>query len=179
MVGTTAAELLDVVDENDQVIETRTRGDIHQRKLTHRSVHVLVFSTSGALLLQKRSMQKDECAGMWDTSCAGHVEAGQSYLDTAPRELEEELGFCPQQDLTPLFKMVPTDDNGREFAMVYETQFDGPFDVAADEIDAVEWFDRGQLDSWVVEQSAMAAASPDRNLSSGFCEIWIRYRQLG
>ena len=28
----------------------------------------------------------------WDSSAAGHVNSGQNYDETAPRELEEELG---------------------------------------------------------------------------------------
>ena len=112
MAQTLSSELLDVVDPADRVIDTRTRGEIHRLRLMHRSVHVLVFNTAGELLLQKRSMQKDECAGMWDSSCAGHVESGQSYDQTAPRELEEELGFSSPQPLTPLFKMSATEDNG-------------------------------------------------------------------
>ena len=30
---------------------------------------------------------------MWDISAAGHVEAGDGALETAQRELEEEIGL--------------------------------------------------------------------------------------
>ncbi|OED37019.1 hypothetical protein AB833_25190 [Chromatiales bacterium (ex Bugula neritina AB1)] len=178
MVNTSSAELLDVVDADDHVVETLTRGEIHRRQLTHRSVHVLVFSDQGSLLLQKRSMLKDECGGMWDTSCAGHVESGQSYEETAPRELLEELGLEHAKPLIELFKMQPTDDNGREFAKVYRTENNGPFTVAADEIDEIKWFEPAQLDIWVAEQIRIDADGENgRTLTSGFCEIWKRYRQ--
>ena len=178
MVHTSSDELLDVVDDSDHVVDTLTRGEVHRRQLTHRSVHILVFSSAGALLLQKRSKLKDECGGMWDTSCAGHVESGQGYDETVPRELEEELGFSLEEPVTPLFKMQPTDDNGREFAMVYQTVRDGPFVVAPDEIDEVKWFEPAYLDSWVAEQSQIDSGQhDDRTLTSGFCEIWQRYRQ--
>lgn len=36
-------ELLDVVDENDEVVSVKTRGEIHAKKLMHRAVHILVF----------------------------------------------------------------------------------------------------------------------------------------
>lgn len=192
MAETSAAEMLDVVDADDQVVETLSRGEIHQRHLIHRSVHVLVFADDGRLLLQKRSMQKDECAGMWDTSCAGHVESGQSYAETAPRELEEELGFAPKQPLIPLFKMQPTPDNGMEFAMVYRTDYDGPFSIAKDEVDEISWFDLVTVDAWVragfrlIVQSGSdsggsnesAGAEQPRDITSGFCEIWQRVRNL-
>ena len=63
----------------------------------HRAVHILVFNQRGELFLQKRSMSKDNDPGMWDSSAAGHVDSGESYLDCATREIEEELGveFSP------------------------------------------------------------------------------------
>ena len=173
MAETLQSEMLDIVDANDSVVGSRTRGETHQLRLMHRSVHVLVFNSSGDLLLQKRSMLKDECPGMWDSSCAGHVESGQTYNETAPRELQEELGFEAKSSLEPLFKMHPTDQNGREFAMVYQTEFDGPFSVAEDEIDEVQWFAPDQVDQWV---ATCADGSAEVPLATGFCEIWTRFR---
>lgn len=172
---TSLSELLDIVDDYDQVIGTLTRGEIHRRELKHRSVHVLVFDGDGSVLLQKRSMEKDECAGMWDTSCAGHVESGQDYAETAPRELEEELGFAPSVDLQVLFKMQPTADNGQEFAMVYSIDYKGPFIAAEDEIDELRWFTFKEVDEWVQAMSVVSKAS-EQDLTSGFMEIWQRYR---
>ena len=45
------------------------------------------------LLLQKRSENKDAFPGCYDISSAGHLPAGQDYLSSALRELEEELGI--------------------------------------------------------------------------------------
>ncbi len=172
---TLSTELLDVVDAADQVVAQRSRGDVHKLRLMHRSVHVLVFNARGELLLQKRSMQKDECQGMWDSSCAGHVESGQSYEETAPRELAEELGLSNQAELDALFKMPATEDNGLEFAMVYRTQHEGPFTFAEDEIDEVAWFSAEQVDEWVADTTA-SKPGHEQSLTSGFCEIWQCYR---
>lgn len=175
-VQTTSTELLDIVDETDNVIGSATRGDIHLRGLVHRSIHVLVFDGAEKILLQKRSMQKDQCAGMWDTSCAGHVEAGQGYEETAPRELDEELGFTPDAPLQALFKMQPTSANGNEFAMVYSVVHKGPFTAAQDEIDELRWFSFAEIDEWVDRlASSTGGRSPD--LTSGFMEIWSRFRE--
>lgn len=177
---TTSSEILDIVDKNDVVIGAATRGDIHARGLMHRSVHVLVFDGEGSVLLQKRSMQKDQCAGMWDTSCAGHVESGDSYQDTAPRELQEELGLeltaSPSEPLRELFKMNPTEDNGHEFAKVYAIDHNGPFVAAEDEIDELRWFSFAKVDSWVEEISS-AQDKRSQDLTSGFIEIWCRFRE--
>ena len=53
-------ELLDVVDENDNVITVKTRGEIHAQGLMHRAIHILVFNNDSELFLQKRSLSKDE-----------------------------------------------------------------------------------------------------------------------
>ncbi len=173
---TSLSELLDIVDANDEIIGVATRGEIHQQALMHRSVHVLVVNGSGSVLLQKRSMQKDQCAGMWDTSCAGHVETGQTYAETAPRELQEELGFTPTQPLQALFKMDPTDDNGQEFAMVYLLEYPGPFVAAEDEIDQLQWFTYEAVDRWAANILAKLSDKAPQDLTSGFIEIWTRYR---
>ena len=86
-------ELLSVVDENDCIIDTCPRHIIHATGLRHRAVHILVFNEQGQLFLQKRSMKKDLNGGLWDTSAAGHVDAGEDYDVSAVREIEEELGI--------------------------------------------------------------------------------------
>ena len=51
------------------------------------------------VLLQKRSMNKDSFPGKFDTSSAGHIQAGDEPLESALRELGEELGIqaTPEQ----------------------------------------------------------------------------------
>ena len=64
-------EILEIVDENDRVIGTERRGVIHAQGLMHRSAQVMVFNSRGELFLQKRSDDKDEFPGLWDSSVAG------------------------------------------------------------------------------------------------------------
>ena len=45
------------------------------------------------ILMQKRSLNKDSYPGMYDTSSAGHIPAGCEPLESALRELQEELGL--------------------------------------------------------------------------------------
>ncbi len=85
-------EMLDVVDAEDIVVGTMTRGEIHAKRLFHRSVHVLLHDETGRIYLQRRSFDKSEHPGKWDASASGHVESGESYREAAGRELEEEIG---------------------------------------------------------------------------------------
>jgi isopentenyl-diphosphate Delta-isomerase len=107
---TSNQEILDVVDSQDNVISKASRDYVHNHLLMHRSSHILLFNSRDELFLQKRSMSKDECPGLWDASAAGHVESGEDYNHCALRELEEELGvshiilnkvlYLPAQEIT-------------------------------------------------------------------------------
>ncbi len=100
-------ELLDVVDSKDRVIGQATRGKVHAQGLLHRSVHILVFNSTGDMFLQKRAMTKDENPGYWDTSSAGHVNAGEDYRACAHRELMEELGITGELQFFMKFPASP------------------------------------------------------------------------
>jgi len=90
-------EIFDVVDSEDMVIGKASRHQVHNNDLMHRSVHILVFNSTGSLFLQKRAMIKDESPGLWDSSAAGHVESGEDYISCAKRELNEELSISDVQ----------------------------------------------------------------------------------
>jgi len=90
-------EIFDVVDSEDMVIGKASRLQVHNNDLMHRSVHIIVFNSTGSLFLQKRAMIKDESPGLWDSSAAGHVESGEDYISCAKRELNEELSLSGVQ----------------------------------------------------------------------------------
>lgn len=75
------------------------RNLVHQDGDYHRAVHVWIYAEStGELLLQKRSDNKDSWPGQWDISSAGHISAGDTSLDTAqyasPEESIPTAGYC-------------------------------------------------------------------------------------
>lgn len=73
------------------------RGVVHREGLLHSTVHIWIVRKKEngryEVLLQKRSAQKDSNPGCYDISSAGHVEAGKDYLESALREMKEELGI--------------------------------------------------------------------------------------
>ncbi len=115
--GNDADELLPVVDENDQVLGTRRREDVHALGLLHRAVHVLVFDRKGRLYLQKRSAAKDTHPGKWTTSASGHVDPGEDYEQAASRELQEELGLRLPLEEVGAIPACPRTEN--EFVRVF------------------------------------------------------------
>ena len=138
-------DIFDVVNEHDEVIGREPRSVVHVRGLRHRAAHVLVFNAAGKVFLQLRSMTKDNNPGVWDSSCSGHVDAGETYVVAAERELMEEIGLLVEQPLEPLFKLDACEDTGMEFCWVYRTQSEGPFDLNPEEIDEGRWFSAQEL----------------------------------
>ncbi len=163
-------EILDVVDADDRVVGTATRGEIHGRGLMHRAVHVLLFNRAGDLFLQKRSLAKDENPGLWDSSSAGHVDSGEDYLDCARREIGEELGVDEDVELAVLFKLAASPVTGFEHCTVYRVVHDGPLRLDPDEIDDGEWIDVAAMDARV--------AADDPQLTDSLRLIWRTYRNL-
>lgn len=164
-------ELLDIVDESDRVVGQAFRDEIHSRGLIHRSTHMLLFDSSGKLFFQRRSFQKDNDPGLWDSSAAGHVDAGESYLVCAVRELREELGIeVDDKDLTELFKLPPREDTGFEFATVFSLCSDQELTLNPEEIIDGKWLELGDVDQWV--------ASKPVNLSRAFSIIWQKCQEM-
>ena len=101
-------EYFDKVDQNDHVIGKISREQAHKFNLMHRAVHIFIKDKNGKWLLQKRSAKKDLDPLLLTTSCSGHVDSGESYLDAAVRECEEELGLTIlSQDLTEILRCSP------------------------------------------------------------------------
>ena len=86
-------EMIDVLDEKGNYVKSLSRSYVHQNGLWHKSVHIWVLNTNGELLLQKRSKNKKFFPGVWDCAFAGHIEAGETSIETVVREGKEELGI--------------------------------------------------------------------------------------
>ena len=97
-------ELFDEIREDgSRTGVVKERGVVHEDGTLHATVHTWIVRPNDRsgydLLLQKRSEGKDSNPGCWDISSAGHIGAGQETLESALRELKEELGIeaCPAQ----------------------------------------------------------------------------------
>ena len=128
-----AAELVDVVDDEDRVTDRVTRAEMRRRNLLHRAVYILVFNRDGALFVHRRTDTKDVYPGYWDVAIGGVVAAGESYDQAAVRELSEELGVTGVA-LEPAGAMHYADAQTRIIGRVFTARHDGPFALQAEEI---------------------------------------------
>jgi 16S rRNA (adenine1518-N6/adenine1519-N6)-dimethyltransferase len=159
-------ERFPVVDKNDRFLRYARRSDVHGNNLRHRAVHILIFNPAGEVYLQQRSRWKDRHPLKWDSSAAGHVAAGESYEETARRELEEELGIN-----VPLEKVLEIPASARteqEFVRLYRGKTRSKPIVNRSEIETGAFFSPAIIDGWI-------AARPE-NFAPGFMECWKAYR---
>jgi isopentenyl-diphosphate delta-isomerase type 1 len=151
---TTDQEILDVVDSQDNVISKAPRDYVHNHLLMHRSSHIFLFNSRSELFLQKRSLNKDECPGLWDTSAAGHVESGENYLDCAHRELEEELGV--NHIILNKVLCLPAQENTfLEHIHVYKCINDSKITINKDEISQGRFWDLTMISQSINENAAI------------------------
>lgn len=133
-------ELFTLVDENDRVLGSITRGEAH-RDMTkiHRGAWVLVFNDKGEVFLQKRSLTKDRNPGLWSIAVGGHVTHGQTYREAAKREFMEELGIAaPALEFMKKYRFISQFES--EIGCVYKSIHNGPFTLNPQEIDHGEFF---------------------------------------
>lgn len=144
-------ELLTRVSEDDSVV----LGPVERRlvhgnpDLVHRSAHILILHpVDGTVLLQKRGALKDTHPGKWDTSVGGHVSFGQSYVEAALREAEEELCITLKpEDIDFLYTSRYRGALESENVATYLCRHAGPFAPAADEISEVRFWSRDAIEA--------------------------------
>ena len=165
-----AMEYLDLCDENGVPVGTvMSREQAHRDGLLHRTAHVWIVRRENGgvqVLLQKRSMNKDSFPGRYDTSSAGHVPAGCEPLESALRELEEELGISAspsQLRHAGRFRIRYEETfHGKLFRDNEVTEvfvYDEPVDLSAltlqeSEVEEVRWFDLRE----VIRETASGSA---------------------
>ena len=154
-------EMFDVrTPQGDPTGEVKERSAVHRDGDWHGTAHIwLVRRREGRieLLLQKRSRTKESFPGCYDTSCAGHLSAGDTFLEAALRELEEELGIAASGEELYFAGIYPckVDDYfggkhilDREISAVY--LYEKPVNEAdlrlqAEEVESVCWIDFERL----------------------------------
>ncbi|HYM60497.1 MAG TPA: NUDIX domain-containing protein [Thermoanaerobaculia bacterium] len=95
----TSEETIDVLDLNGTPTGARKpKSQIHRDGDWHRAAHVWIVSPDRKVLLQRRSPKKLNYPDLWDVSVAGHVSAGETAVEAAIRETQEEIGLALRPD---------------------------------------------------------------------------------
>lgn len=92
------------------------------------------------VLLQKRSMIKSLFPGYYDVSVTGHIDYGETPIETAVRESMEEIGVAIDANRLDYVFSVATPPRANEIDHVYTYEVDDNVNLKInDEVDMVEW----------------------------------------
>ena len=148
------SEKLEIYDLDENLIEVKERDEFYKEikekfkktgKITKqvKRVLLLLMNSQGKIVLQRRSLSKQENSGLFDKTIGGHVEEGCSYEVALIKECAEELGYpvsilgnndfskslkktdlkivgiCKKIDYNSNFKSIRVTSNGEKFIQPY------------------------------------------------------------
>jgi isopentenyl-diphosphate delta-isomerase len=154
--------LIDVVDEHDQTVGSARRRDVFRLKVNFRTVHVLVFNSQNDLLLQRLAPDGVRHPGLWGSSVAGYLHAGEKYAEAAQRRLREELGTSAPLSEIGVTRM--NDDGVTKFVGVFTATTDHPRNRIPHQV--------AELKFWSLPDVENAVAAHPEDLTDTFRHVF-------
>ena len=125
-----------IVDRENRPVGVAPRWEMRAGGLPHRATYILIFNAAGELHVQRRTMTKDVYPGYLDPAAGGVVLAGESYEESAERELAEEMGIRGVA-LAAGFDFWFDEAPVRVWGRVFVCHYDGPLVLQAEEVESV------------------------------------------
>jgi isopentenyl-diphosphate delta-isomerase len=121
------------VDRDDRVQGQLPRAELRARGLIGRCTFILLFNAAGELCVHRRTLSKALYPGYWDVAAGGMVAPGESYAESAARELAEELGVSgvPLREHGTFYFEEP---GNRLWGAVFSARWDGPLQLQPEEV---------------------------------------------
>ncbi|WP_298905399.1 isopentenyl-diphosphate delta-isomerase [uncultured Aliiroseovarius sp.] len=130
--------------------------EAHVKGLRHKAVSVFLIC-DGQVLIQQRAAGKYHTPNLWANTCCTHPYWGEDPRFCAIRRLEEELGITGVDPVWVENLEYRADVGGGLiehevvdlFVIHCDTRPD--MDLNPDEVQAVDWLDRGELETKIAE----------------------------
>jgi len=143
-------------DYGEPIIDLPLQKASANRGTLHGASHVWIVRTTDSkteVLLQRRAPNKVTWPNLYDISAAGHINFGESPIQAAIRETQEELGLAiSAAELQLLFvhharlKAAPgIIENELQWVYLYITQRDIILHGEDDEVSSLKWISLEQL----------------------------------
>lgn len=173
------AEAVIQVSESDEVIGPISKFDSHYKIGSyHRAFSVLLFDSSGRLLLQRRASHKITFPDVWANSCCSHPLHSDEELElknnlgvkrAAIRKLEQELGIPPSQVPLDKFDFVTKmryqarqDDDWIEREVDHCLVIHADVDVHPNpnEVSEIKWVSQSELEDMLIAEDPDNVIAP-------------------
>lgn len=164
--GDAAAELVEVVDVEGNVIAVVPRGRVRAENLRHRCTYVVVMAgpplppepdlvtvtADTEIWVHQRADWKDVFPSAWDLAFGGLCDVGESWDAAARRELGEEAGIVGAE-LVQIGAAVHDDDRTSVVGRIYVTRWPDRPSCADGEVIALRRIPLGDLEQWAVDRT--------------------------
>lgn len=162
-------EMQDVVDDNDNVIQTLPRDEIWGKGLqSHtRVVNVFIIDENDNFLVPIRSSKKKNWPLCYDFACGENLFAGETYEQALTRGMKEELNIS--QFKSQLVTKLSPSDGEVCFMSVYKVfinSADFSPNINPDEVDHLEWMGYSDL-------LTLVKSNPEK-FKNGYPELFSR-----
>tara|TARA_B100000287_G_scaffold248710_1_gene233825 strand:- start:745 stop:2475 length:1731 start_codon:yes stop_codon:yes gene_type:complete len=173
------AEAVIQVTENDEVIGPISKLDSHHEDgKYHRAFSVMLFDSSGRLLLQRRASHKITFPDVWANSCCSHPLHSDEEMElknalgvkrAAVRKLEQELGIHPSQvplekfDFVTKMRYQARQDEDwieREIDHCLVIHTDVDVNPNPNEVSEIKWVSQEELEEMLVSDDSENVIAP-------------------
>jgi isopentenyldiphosphate isomerase len=132
-------EIVAIVDEKNHITGSVPRSVMRAQNLPHRACYIQVFNSHHKILVQKRTQSKDVYPGYYDIATGGVVLAGETYEESAQRELAEEIG-AKNISLWKHFDFFHQNSHCRVWGRVFSCIYDGKIVLQKEEVESGDFY---------------------------------------
>lgn len=155
-------EYFDLLDKNrNSLNKTLPRGTKLNEEEYNQGVEVWIISPSKKILITQRSSQKSHPL-MWETP-GGCSVAGEDTLQTAYREIKEEIGLPIEKEN---FKLISTQIYKQQFVDIYTVEADvniSNLNLQSDEIADAKLVTAQELEQLINDNKVVPCSTQDYN----------------
>ena len=144
-------EFVEMFDNKRKALGKTVERYTHVPGEYSQGAHVWIMNSKGELLIQKRSKEKRLYPNLWSITSGG-TDSGESTLDTAYREVKEELGI----ELKPEeLELMMSYKRNHDFVDVYLARKDIKLEeitMQKEEVSDVKWVSKKDLEKLIKEE---------------------------
>jgi isopentenyl-diphosphate delta-isomerase len=152
MAGVPTSEVVCLDAASDRPVGPMDKLAAHREGAYHAAISVLLWTSSGEHVVQRRAAGKYHSPMLWANACCSHPYPGEAPADAAHRRLHEELGVQCRLDYMGVVRyraQVPCQHDGmlieHEHVSLFGGVLDAPLAPDPAEVDRVERHTTGAL----------------------------------
>lgn len=145
-----------LVNENNEVLGLMPKIEAHEKGLLHRAISILLYNSSGEMLIQQRAKTKYHWPLIWSNAVCSHPRENESFQEAAERRLKEELNInCSLVQIYRFIYKATDEQTGlieHEYDVVFKGVYDDEIPFNPAEIESIRWITLDSLSQDIESQ---------------------------